>query len=74
MLHSFSKNPYASSNPVLKQWNALFQSHHPDHFKAEPTLSPPEIKIKMQRWLKLPRPNLMGIVPLKRCKKARTPG
>ncbi len=56
----FSKSPYASSHPGLKQWMVIFNLIIRIISEAEPTLPPSEIKIKMQRWLKLPRPEFNG--------------
>jgi len=55
-----SKNPYASSNPVLTQWMVVFNLIIKIISEGEPQLSPEEIKIKMQKWLKLPRPEFNG--------------
>ncbi len=57
---TLSKNPYASSNPVLKQWITIFNLIIIIISEAEPELSPNGIKIRMQKWLKLPRPEFNG--------------
>lgn len=56
----FSKNPYASSNPVLKQWMTIFNLIIQIIAEAEPELPSTNIKVKMQKWLKLPRPEFNG--------------
>lgn len=56
----FSKKPYASSNPVLKQWHNLFNLIIRVFAESDPDLSAQDIKIKMQRWLKTPRPEFDG--------------
>jgi hypothetical protein len=55
-----SKSPYASSNPVLKQWMNVFNLVIRIISESEPDLGPVDTKIKMQRWLKLPRPEFGG--------------
>lgn len=57
---TMSKNPYASSNPVLRQWMSVFNLIIKIITESEPELSPQGIKLKMQRWLKLPRPEFAG--------------
>ncbi|MGK5086674.1 hypothetical protein WDW86_03885 [Bdellovibrionota bacterium FG-2] len=57
---ALSKNPYASSNPVLKQWMTIFNLIIRIISEAEPELAPADIKVKMQKWLKLPRPEFKG--------------
>lgn len=51
-----SKNPYASQNQTLKQWLLIFNLIIKIIGESEPELAPPAIKVKMQRWLKMPRP------------------
>jgi hypothetical protein len=57
---TFSRNPYASSSPVLKQWMLVFNLIIRIIAEAQPELSSTEIKVKMQKWLKLPRPEFNG--------------
>jgi hypothetical protein len=53
---ALSKKPYAPHNMALKQWLAIFNLIIRIISESEPTLTPEAIKVKMQRWLKLPRP------------------
>ena len=55
-----SKNPYASSNPVLRQWMVVFNLIIKIIGESEPQLAPQDVKLKMQKWLKLPRPEFDG--------------
>ncbi len=51
-----SKNPYASQNQTLKQWLLIFNLIIKIIGESESELAPTAIKVKMQRWLKMPRP------------------
>jgi hypothetical protein len=53
---AISKKPYAPNNQVLKQWLNIFNLIIKIIEASEPALSSQQVKIKMQRWLKLPRP------------------
>ena len=66
-----SKNPYASSNPILKQWMTIFNLIIQIISESEPDLTPSEIKVKMQRWLKLPRPEFNGKSSVDEMRKGR---
>jgi len=55
-----SRNPYDSSNKYLKQWMMVFNLIITIIADSEPSLSDDQIKVKMQRWLKLPRPEFQG--------------
>ena len=57
---TISKNPYASSNPVLAQWMVVFNLIIKIISESEPELATEQIKVKMQKWLKLPRPEFDG--------------
>lgn len=57
---TLSKNPYAPHNQTLKQWLNIFNLIIKIVSSSEPILSPSEVKIKMQRWLKMPRPEFGG--------------
>ncbi len=69
---TFSKSPYASSNPVLKQWMTVFNLIIRIISEAEPGLPPAEIKLKMQKWLKLPRPEFNTNSAVDEMRKGRT--
>lgn len=51
-----SRNPYASENPILKQWLSIFNSIIKIISTTEASLTNEQVKVKMTRWLKLPRP------------------
>ena len=51
-----SKKPYAPHNQTLKQWQLIFNLIIKIVSSSEPLLSATEVKVKMQRWLKMPRP------------------
>jgi hypothetical protein len=68
---TLSKNPYASSNPILKQWMTIFNLIIRIISESEPVLTPSEIKVKMQRWLKLPRPEFNGNSSVDEMRKGR---
>jgi hypothetical protein len=51
-----SRNPYAPNSAHLKQWQIIFSLIIEIIVTADPALSSEEVRIKMQRWLKLPRP------------------
>jgi hypothetical protein len=53
---AISKKPYAPNNQVLKQWLNIFNLIIKIIESSEPTLTAEQVKIKMQRWLKMPRP------------------
>ena len=53
---AISKKPYASQSQILKQWLLIFNVIIKIIGESESELSPAAIKVKMQRWLKLPRP------------------
>lgn len=61
---TFSRTPYASSNQALNQWMGVFNLIIDVVQKAEPELSAEEIKLKMQRWLRLARPEFQSKTPL----------
>lgn len=53
---AISKKPYAPNNQILKQWLNIFNLIIKIVESSEPDLSAARVKIKMQRWLKMPRP------------------
>ena len=53
---AFSRNPYASANPTLKEWHMLFNMIVRIFAESDPTLPTEQLKVKMQRWLNTPRP------------------
>ncbi len=61
---SFSKKPYAPQNEALKEWLGIFNLIISIINDAEPNLSKDLIKVKMQRWLKLPRPEFNNKTPI----------
>lgn len=61
---AFSRTPYASTSPSLNQWMAIFNLVIEIIKRAEPSLTAEETKLKMQRWLKLARPEFQNKTPL----------
>ena len=57
---ALSRKPYAPSNTVLKQWLIIFNLIITIIGQTEPESTPENTKLKMQRWLKLPRPEFEG--------------
>ncbi|MCH2533966.1 MAG: MbcA/ParS/Xre antitoxin family protein [Bdellovibrionales bacterium] len=69
---SLSRKPYASSNPKLKQWHSLFNLIIRIFAEADPELTNEQIKIKMQRWLRTPRPEFNDRTALDEMLKGRS--
>lgn len=61
---SFSRSPYAPGNPALNQWFGIFNLIIEIIHQADPELAAEEVKLKMQRWLKLARPEFDNQTPL----------
>jgi len=62
---SISKNPHAAGNANLKQqWQAIFNLVIEIIYQGDSDLSSEEIRTKLQRWLKLPRPEFSDSTPL----------
>jgi len=61
---TFSRKPYAPQNAALNQWMGIFNLIIDIVHEAEPELSPEQIKLKMQRWLKLARPEFDNKTPI----------
>ena len=60
---ALSKNPYSNKKPV-KQWQSIFNLLIEIITDAEPQLSNEEVRVKMQRWLKLSRPEFQDKTPV----------
>lgn len=61
---ALSKNPYAGDNSHLKQWQSIFTLLVDIFATADPNLQAQELRIRMQRWLKLSRPEFESKTPL----------
>lgn len=59
-----SRNPLTAPEGKVKAWLAIFNLIIEVIAKAEPELSPDQIKSKMQKWLILPRPEFEYQTPL----------
>lgn len=68
---TLSKNPYATGNSALKQWVVIFNLIIRIISESEPSASPQDIKLKMQKWLKLPRPEFNGNSAVEEMKKGK---
>ncbi len=56
-----SKSPYAkSTNVTLKKWMVVFNQIISIIAETEPKLDAEEIRLKMQKWIKIPRPDFSG--------------
>jgi len=55
-----SANPYDSSNSVLKKWMLVFNLLITIISDTEPGLSEGDVRAKMLRWLRMPRPEFLG--------------
>lgn len=69
---SFSRSPYAPGNAALSQWFGIFNLIIEIIHQANPDLSAEEVKLKMQRWLKLPRPEFDNQTPLEAMLKGKS--
>ena len=58
---TLSKSPYAKpTNKTLSKWMAVFNQIISIIAETEPELNADEIRLKMQKWIKIPRPDFSG--------------
>jgi len=68
---AFSKNPYASSNPKVKQWHAVLNLIIRIFAESEPALTSGQIRTKMQQWIITPRPEFNSRTALEEIMRGR---
>jgi hypothetical protein len=59
-----SRKPFVSNNEALNHWLLIFNLIIDIILEAEPHLPSEQVKLRMQRWLKLPRPEFNNKTPI----------